>query len=150
MIRVVVTSDPIDLAALLAESEVLGAGAVATFTGLVRADDGVELLELEHWPGTTERALETVARTAAERWNCLHVAIHHRVGAMRPGERIVLVTAAAPHRQAALDACAYCIDRLKTDAPFWKCETRGGVATWVEARDTDDAAAARWEVSSPP
>lgn len=144
MIRVVVTADPIDVAAETAAAEVAGAGAVATFTGLVRADDAVELLELEHWPGTTERALEAVARTAAMRWSCLGITIVHRVGPMRPGERIVFVAAAAPHRAAALDACAYCIDRLKTGAPFWKRETRGGVATWVEAREADDAAAARW------
>lgn len=150
MIRVLVTPDPIDLAAEIAAAEGGGAGAVATFTGLVRADaeDGrgsVEELALEHWPGGTERALEQVARTARERWNCLHVTIVHRVGPMRPGERIVFVAAAAPHRAAALDACVYCIDRLKTDAPFWKRETRAGVATWVEPRGTDDAAAARWD-----
>jgi molybdopterin synthase catalytic subunit len=72
------------------------------------------------------------------------VRIVHRIGAMTPGERIVFVAATAPHRAAALDACAYCIDRLKTDAPFWKRETRGGVARWVDARAGDDAAAARW------
>ena len=144
MIRVVVTSDAIDIAAEIVAAEALGAGAVATFTGLVRADDSVDLLELEHWPCGTERALEAVARTALERWSCLAVTIVHRIGPMAPGERIVFVAAAAPHRAAALDACAYCIDRLKTDAPFWKRETRAGVATWVEARDTDDAAAARW------
>ena len=144
MIRVRVSPGPIDLAAEIAAAEAPGAGAVVTFTGLVRADDGVGQLELEHWPGGTERALEAVARTAAERWNCLGVTIVHRVGPMRPGERIVFVAASAAHRAAALDACAYCIDRLKTDAPFWKRETRAGVASWVEARDTDDVATARW------
>ena len=144
MIRVVVTPEPIDVAGEIALAETAGAGAVATFTGLVRADDGVDALELEHWPGATERALEAVAALAAERWGCLGVTIVHRVGAMRPGERIVFVAASAPHRAAALAACAYCIDRLKTDAPFWKRETRGGVATWVEAREGDEAAAARW------
>ncbi len=149
MIRVAVTPDPIDLARETEAAEAAGAGAVATFTGLVRADDGVDVLELEHWPGGTERALTAVAEEAVERWSCLHVTIVHRIGPMRPGERIVFVAAAAPHRAAALDACAYCIDRLKTDAPFWKRETRGDVATWVETRHTDDVAAARWDCREP-
>ena len=79
-----------------------------------------------------------------ERWSLAGATIVHRVGPMRPGERIVFVAAAAPHRSAALDACAFLIDRLKTDAPFWKKETRGSEARWVEARTGDDAAAARW------
>ncbi|HEU0067328.1 MAG TPA: molybdenum cofactor biosynthesis protein MoaE [Sphingomonas sp.] len=145
MIRVIVSPDPIDLAAEIAAAEIPGAGAVATFTGLVRADDGVEMLDLEHWPGHTERALAGIADAARTRWSCTAVTIVHRVGPMPPGARIVFVAATAPHRAAALDACAYCIDRLKTDAPFWKRETRNGEPRWVEARDTDGAAAARWE-----
>ena len=144
MIRVSVQREPIDLPAELASTEVEGAGGVATFTGLVRGDDGVELLELEHYPGATEAALRALADEASQRWSLLAATVVHRVGPMRPGERIVFVAAAAPHRAAALDACAFLIDRLKTGAPFWKRETRGGVARWVEARDTDDAAAARW------
>ncbi|URW74371.1 molybdenum cofactor biosynthesis protein MoaE [Sphingomonas donggukensis] len=144
MIRVGVQSEPIDVAAALAAVEGDGAGAVATFTGLVRADDGVAVLELEHYPGMTEAALEAVAREATDRFALTAATIIHRVGAMRPGERIVLVATAAPHRSAALDACAYLIDRLKTDAPFWKRETRADAARWVEARGTDDAAAERW------
>ena len=145
MIRVVVSPEPIDTGVETAAAEVAGAGAVATFTGLVRADDAVEVLELEHWPGTTERALVAIAEAARDRWSCLGVTIVHRVGPMRPGARIVFVAAAAQHRAAALDACAYCIDRLKTGAPFWKRETRGGVARWVDARNADDAASARWD-----
>lgn len=144
MIRVRVQPEPIDLAAELAAAEADGAGAVATFTGLVRGDDGVELLELEHYPRATEAALTTLAETAVARWSLLGTTIVHRVGPMRPGERIVFVAAAAPHRQAVLDACAFLIDRLKTGAPFWKRETRGGEARWVEAKAADDAAAARW------
>lgn len=144
MIRVVVGSEPIDLAAEIALAEVGGAGAIATFTGLVRADDGVGMLELEHYPGATEAALTRVAEGAVGRWNLSAATIVHRVGPMRPGERIVFVAAAAAHRAAALEACAYLIDRLKTDAPFWKRETRGDAAAWVEARDADEAAAARW------
>ena len=144
MIRVIVQPQPITVADEVEALERPGAGGIATFSGLVRADDGVDLLELEHYPGATERALEEVAAEARARWSLTAATIVHRVGTMRPGERIVFVGAAAPHRAAALDACAYMIDRLKTDAPFWKRETRGGAARWVEARGDDVAAAARW------
>lgn len=147
MIRVAVRRKPIDVAAEMALSEAAGGtGAVATFTGLVRADDGVDVLELEHYPGATERALEALAGEALSRWSLLGATVVHRVGPMRPGDRIVFVATAASHRAAALDACAYLIDRLKTDAPFWKRESRGCDAAWVEARDGDHAAAARWKV----
>jgi molybdopterin synthase catalytic subunit len=146
MIRVVVGAEPIDIAAEMTQAEAAaGAGAVATFTGLVRADDGVGVLELEHYPGATEAALRRVAQAAVERWSLAAATIVHRVGPMTPGERIVFVAAAAAHRGAALAACAYLIDRLKTDAPFWKRETRGVDSAWVEARDADVAAAERWE-----
>lgn len=146
MIRIQVSPEPIDLAAELAAAETAaGAGAIASFTGLVRADDGVELLELEHYPGATEASLGRLAEQARDRWNLLAALIVHRVGPMRPGERIVLVAVAAAHRAAALDACAYLIDTLKTDAPFWKRETRAGERRWVEARGSDDDAAARWK-----
>ena len=144
MIRVVVQQSPIDIMAEMARVEG-EAGAVATFTGLVRADDGVETLELEHYPGATEAALTKVAEGACVRWGLSAATIVHRVGPMHPGERIVFVAAASAHRGASLEACAYLIDRLKTDAPFWKRETRGAEASWVEARDADEAAAARWE-----
>ncbi len=144
MIRVVVQQSPIDIMAEMVRVEG-EAGAVATFTGLVRADDGVETLELEHYPGATEAALTKVAEGACVRWGLSAATIVHRVGPMHPGERIVFVAAASAHRGASLEACAYLIDRLKTDAPFWKRETRGAEASWVEARDADEAAAARWE-----
>ena len=145
MIRVHVSPAPIDLAAEMSGVErAAGAGAVATFTGLVRSDDGVGTLELEHYPGATEAALTRLAEEATGRWALGAATIVHRVGPMAPGERIVFVAAAAPHRAAALEACAYLIDRLKTDAPFWKRETRGGEARWVEARESDADAAARW------
>lgn len=145
MIRVAVGPEPIDAGAELARVEAAGAGAVASFTGLVRADDGVECLELEHYPGATEAALTRLAEEARDRWALLAASVIHRVGRMRPGERIVFVGTAAAHRAAALDACAFLIDRLKTGAPFWKREVRaGGEARWVEARAADDQAAARW------
>jgi len=146
MIRIVVTPEAIDIAAEMALAETAaGTGAVATFTGLVRADDGVGTLELEHYPGATEAALYRVAAGAAERWALGGATIVHRVGPMTPGTRIVFVAASSAHRAAALEACAYLIDRLKTDAPFWKRETRDGEARWVEARETDADAAKRWE-----
>ena len=144
MIRILVSGAVIDVATELAMAEKVGAGAVATFTGLVRADDDVELLELEHYPGATEATLTSLAEEAIRRWLLLGVTVVHRVGPMRPGERIVFVACSAPHRGAALDACAFLIDRLKTGAPFWKRETRRGAARWVEARESDDATSARW------
>ncbi|WP_294280758.1 molybdenum cofactor biosynthesis protein MoaE [uncultured Sphingomonas sp.] len=149
MIRVLVSRDPIDLAGETERVEGRDVGAVASFCGLVRADDGVDQLELEHYPGATEAALDRIARLATERWSLQAATIVHRVGPMRPGERIVLVLTAAPHRRDALDACAYLIDRLKTDAPFWKRETRGEDARWVEARESDAAAAERWSTQAP-
>ncbi|MBY9061751.1 molybdenum cofactor biosynthesis protein MoaE [Sphingomonas yunnanensis] len=143
MIRVTVSTAAIEVAAELAALE--RDGAVASFTGLVRGDDGVATLELEHYPGATEAALERLAAAASARWSLSAATIVHRVGAMAPGERIVFVGTCAPHRGAALEACAYLIDRLKTDAPFWKRETVNGAARWVEARHGDGEAAARWE-----
>ncbi|PCD01871.1 molybdopterin synthase catalytic subunit [Sphingomonas spermidinifaciens] len=144
MIRVLVAAEPIDVAAELASVEVDGAGGIASFIGRVRADDGVSTLELEHYPGMTEAALRRVAEGARDRWGLAAVTIVHRVGAILPGERIVFVATAAVHRRAALDACAYCIDRLKTDAPFWKREVTPEGARWVEARAGDAARAADW------
>jgi molybdopterin synthase catalytic subunit len=92
----------------------------------------------------TEAALTAVAGAAAARWELLGVTIIHRVGPMQPGERVVFVAASAQHRSAALEACASVIDRLKTDAPFWKRETVAEGARWVEPRDSDDTAAERW------
>ena len=144
MIRVSVQPVPIDLATELAAVEVKGAGGIASFTGSVRGDDGVTELDLEHYPGMTEAALCGIAEEAFARWGLLAATIVHRVGPMAPGDRIVFVATAASHRAAALEACAYLIDRLKTDAPFWKKETRGGEVRWVEARASDAAAAGRW------
>lgn len=144
MIRVSVDPAPIDIGSELAGIEETGAGAVASFIGVVRADDGVTQLELEHYPGMTEAALCDLAEQAMTRWSLLSAVVVHRVGRMEPGDRVVLVATAAAHRREALDACAFLIDKLKTEAPFWKRETRGGQARWVEARAGDDQAAARW------
>jgi molybdopterin synthase catalytic subunit len=142
MIRILVTTDAIDIAAEQVFLE--QGGAVATFTGLVRADDGVATLELEHYPGATEAALLRLAEQAVSRWSLSAATIVHRVGPMQPGERIVFTGTASAHRAAALEACAFLIDRLKTDAPFWKREVVAGEGRWVEARESDDHAADRW------
>ncbi|NJC34059.1 molybdopterin synthase catalytic subunit [Sphingomonas jejuensis] len=147
MIDVRIQPEPIDLAGALARAEASGAGAVASFTGIVRDDGGVTELFLEHYPGVTERALGDLAAEAAGRWPLSAVTVIHRVGAMVPGDRIVLVVAASAHRQAAIEATAFLIDRLKTEAPFWKRERRGETASWVEPRASDDAAAERWRSS---
>lgn len=145
MIRAAVQAEPIDLAAEIALVEGIGAGAITTFSGHVRADDGVTALELEHYPGMTDAALAGLAAEAQRRWSLTAVTVVHRVGRMSVGERIVLVITAAPHRSDALSACTALIDQLKTQAPFWKRETRGNEQRWVEHRATDEAAARRWD-----
>jgi len=121
-----------------------GTGAVATFTGYVRGDGGLSALRLEHYPGMTEREIARIAAEAGTRWPLSGVTIIHRVGRLKVGERIVLVAVASSHRAAAFAACEFLMDFLKTRAPFWKEEERGGVAQWVEAKSSDDAAAERW------
>ncbi len=145
MIHIVVSSEAIDAGAELRAIHIDGAGGVASFTGLVRGDDGVETLELEHYPGVTEATLTKLADEALKRWDLIGARIVHRVGTMAPGDTVVFVGAAARHRAPALEACAYLIVRLKTDAPFWKRETRAEGARWVEQRDGDRDAAARWD-----
>ena len=145
MISVSVQAEPIDMAAAFADIATAGVGGVATFTGIVRADDGVSTLELEHYPGATEAALRRLADEAVARWSLAGATIVHRVGVMHPGDPVVFVGTAAEHRAAAIESCAFLIDRLKTEAPFWKRETRSGEARWVEPRDGDSHAAARWQ-----
>jgi molybdopterin synthase catalytic subunit len=122
-------------------------GGVATFIGLVRdvgGDAPVGAMTLEHYPGMTEKQLATIEAEARRRWPLQASLIIHRYGRLAPGERIVLVATASAHRQAALEACAFLIDWLKTQAPFWKLEETPAGAQWVAARDSDDAAAQRW------
>lgn len=134
--------DPAEAQAAL---EALSPGAVASFTGLVRDDGGITAMTLEHYPGMTEAALGMLADEALARWPLSGVVVIHRFGTLHPGDRIVHVATASSHRAAALEACAFLIDRLKTDAPFWKREERGdGSAKWVEAKATDNAVADRW------
>lgn len=146
MIAIRVTPEPFDAGAEIAALSIDGAGGVGSFVGVVRGDGGLTALTLEHYPGMTEAALQTLAEDAVARWSLLSVIIHHRVGRLEPGEQIVFVGTASAHRHAALDACAYLIDRLKTDAPFWKRESfADGREHWVESRSADNMAAARWD-----
>ena len=120
-------------------------GAVASFVGLVRDEDAsLQSMTLEHYPGMTERAIAEIIASAGERWSLLAVRVIHRIGRLLPSERIVLVAVAARHRGEAFAACEFIMDWLKTRAPFWKREETPAGARWVEARDEDDAAAARW------
>ncbi len=141
---------PFDAGALIAQTHRANpkVGAVATFLGLVRdINAGAEVAEmtLEHYPGMTERAIEDICRDAAARWEILDARVVHRVGTLRPTDPIVIVVVASGHRRDALEACAFIMDFLKTRAPFWKKERTGDGERWVEARASDEAAAARWE-----
>lgn len=125
-----------------------GIGAVAAFVGLVRdmnEGSGVSEMALEHYPGMTEKALEAIVAEARARWDILGARIIHRVGTLQPCDQIVLVAVSSAHRGEAFAACEFIMDYLKTRAPFWKREVTPAGARWVDARETDDSAAARWE-----
>ncbi|MFU8765761.1 MAG: molybdenum cofactor biosynthesis protein MoaE [Haliea sp.] len=127
-----------------------GSGAVVTFTGHVRGgvgDAAVTCLELEHYPGMTERSLLEILQDAAARWSLLAAAVVHRVGRLAPGEAIVWVGVSAAHRGDAFAACEFVMDFLKTRAPFWKKEYGTTGAIWVESRGSDAERAARWQVT---
>ena len=147
MARVLVQDAAFDLAA---ETAALTAGradvgGVASFLGVCRGDDGLLAMVLEHYPGMTERAIARIAAEAETRWPLTGCTVIHRTGRILPGEPIVLVLTASAHRAAALEACAFLIDWLKTKAPFWKREEfAAGAERWVAAKAEDDAAAARW------
>ena len=122
-------------------------GAVVSFSGICRDsedDAAIAALTLEHYPGMAEAEIARHAETAMTRWPLTGLTVVHRVGRITPGENIVLVLTASQHRQAAFEAAEFLMDYLKANAPFWKREERPGGASWVEARDHDDAAAARW------
>ncbi len=130
-----------------AELAAIGAhGAVASFIGHVRADDGVTCLWLDHHPTMTQAALDTLASSATRRWPLDALTVVHRVGALAAAEQIVIVIAASAHREAAITACSYVIDRLKTDVPLWKRETLAdGSHRWVEPRAGDAGRADSWD-----
>lgn len=122
-------------------------GAVATFVGLVRDMNegaGVSEMALEHYPGMTEKALEAIVAEARGRWDLFDALVVHRVGTLQPQDQIVLVAVTSAHRGEAFAACEFIMDYLKTRAPFWKREVTPAGARWVDARESDEGAAARW------
>jgi molybdopterin synthase catalytic subunit len=122
-------------------------GATVSFSGLVRdmsSDQSLVALELEHYPGMTEKALTEIANEACARWEITDLTIVHRVGRLAPGDNIVLVITASPHRREAFEACEFLMDYLKTRAPFWKKEVTRQGESWVASRDSDSQAAERW------
>jgi molybdopterin synthase catalytic subunit len=119
-------------------------GAITTFTGHVRADEGLTALILEHYPAMTEREIARHVSDAEKKWPLLGVTIIHRVGRLTPGAQIVFVGVAASHRRAAFEACEFLMDYLKVHAPFWKQEERTAGTVWVEAKSSDEDAAGRW------
>lgn len=130
-----------------------GVGAVASFVGLVRdanEGDAVGAMTLEHYPGMTEKSIAGIVGEAQNRWRIVDTTVIHRVGTLRPGDQIVLVAVASAHRGDAFEACEFIMDYLKTRAPFWKKEATDAGERWVEARASDDAAAARWNEAGPP
>jgi molybdopterin synthase catalytic subunit len=123
-------------------------GALVTFIGICRGDEGGEpiaALTLEHYPGMAEAEIERHVEEAKTRWPLMGVTVIHRHGRIQPGEDIVLVATASSHREAAFAAAEFLMDFLKTRAPFWKQVEKAGEKTWVEAKQSDDAAAGRWK-----
>tara|TARA_R110002096_G_scaffold8802_7_gene35825 strand:- start:1369 stop:1812 length:444 start_codon:yes stop_codon:yes gene_type:complete len=120
------------------------AGAVVSFTGLVRGDDELFALELEHYPAMTIKALQGIENDARKRWGLIDVRIIHRFGRLELGAQIMMVAVSAPHRRAAFDAADFIMDYLKSRAPFWKREHTATGAAWVDAKDDDEDALKRW------
>lgn len=123
-------------------------GAIVTFSGLVRdqsAEQDLVAMELEHYPGMTEKALESISQQAMERWDIQDLAIIHRVGRLQPADNIVLVVVVSAHRKEAFEASEFLMDYLKTQAPFWKKEITRKGAAWVEAKQSDQQAAENWK-----
>jgi molybdopterin synthase catalytic subunit len=156
MARVRIQSADFDLAAEAAalRDGDLGVGAVASFVGTVRErghpgeGEPVQVLELEHYPGMTEKSIEAMIDAAHARFDIRGARVVHRVGRLLPGEQIVLVAVASAHRGQAFQACEFIMDYLKTQAPFWKKETTPSGARWVDARVADDEALARWGIEA--
>ena len=151
--RVSIQTHDFDLGAEVAALRVGDAavGAVASFIGTVRDRNGggageVSAMELEHYPGMTESAIEAMIDAAVARFDIRTARVVHRVGVLQPGEQIVLVAVSSAHRGQAFQACEFLMDYLKTQAPFWKKETTAEGARWVDARVADDAALARWGI----
>ncbi|MCA3456155.1 MAG: molybdenum cofactor biosynthesis protein MoaE [Rhodobacter sp.] len=145
--RVAVQSAPFDIGhetAAFAQAAA-GAGAVVTFTGIVRdLAGGLTAMEIEHYPGMTERAIRDITLQAVSRWDLIDALVIHRHGTLRAGEPIMMVATAAAHRAGAFAAADFLMDYLKSRAPFWKKEITASGAAWVAATDQDEAALSRW------
>lgn len=146
--RIVIDAAPFDIGAESAAfaQAADGMGAVVTFTGIVRdvADGGLVAMEIEHYPGMTERAVAGIAEEARQRWSLGDVLVVHRYGRLAPGEAIMMVATSARHRKEAFEAAEYLMDYLKSRAPFWKKEIGRDGDAWVEARSEDETALSRW------
>lgn len=144
---VIVQTEPFDAGALLNSftASVAGAGAVVSFTGLVRDNAGlISAMEIEHYPGMTEKAIAEMIAQARARWALVDALVIHRFGRLKGGEPIMMVAVASKHRADAFQAAEFLMDYLKSRAPFWKKELTADGAAWVSARDEDDAALERW------
>ena len=153
MLRVSIQSEDFDLSSEVAalRASDAGVGAVAVFVGTVRDRSGdavVSAMELEHYPGMTERSIEAMIDAAHARFDIRAARVVHRIGVLQALDQIVLVAVTAAHRGDAFEACEFLMDYLKTQAPFWKKETTPDGARWVDARVCDDAALARWGLAS--
>ncbi len=151
--RVSIQTEDFDLSAEVARlrADVKGVGAVCTFVGTVRdRNDGqsVSTMELEHYPGMTESAIEQMIDQAHQRFDIFGARVIHRIGLLRPLDQIVLVGVTSAHRGESFQACEFLMDYLKTQAPFWKKEHTPEGARWVDARVSDDAALAKWGIAS--
>ncbi len=146
MIKISVGPDDFDVGEEIQLVAGKGGGAIASFVGQVRDDGNIEALELEHYPAMTDKALRKIAEAAQSDWPLHAITIIHRVGKLSLGENIVLVVTGSDHRGAAIEACSFIMDKLKTVAPFWKKETRAdGATSWVEERASDVAASEKWQ-----
>lgn len=151
--RVTIQTDDFDLSAEVAALRAgdPGVGAIVSFVGTVRDrsdGQGVQLMELEHYPGMTEKSIEAMMAEAQRRFDIRATRVVHRVGALKPQDQIVLVAVTSAHRGQAFQACEFLMDYLKTQAPFWKKEHTPNGARWVDARIHDDEALARWGIAS--
>ncbi|MBT3141425.1 molybdenum cofactor biosynthesis protein MoaE [Phaeobacter gallaeciensis] len=147
--RVLVQDAPFDFggeANAFADAAGTSDGAIVTFTGVVRdlARGDLDVMEIEHYPGMTEKALFKIAEEAMQRWSLGDALVIHRYGRLAPGDKIMMVATAAPHRKDAFEAAEYLMDYLKSRAPFWKKEITGQRADWVAAKDADENALKRW------
>ncbi|MEL5875899.1 molybdenum cofactor biosynthesis protein MoaE [Cereibacter sphaeroides] len=145
--RVLVQAEPFefDAEAQTFADGATGAGAIVTFTGLVRDLSGaLEAMEIEHYPGMTERAIAAIAEEARQRWHLIDALVIHRHGRLGPSEPIMMVATAAAHRAEAFAAAEFLMDYLKSRAPFWKKEVTAEGADWVAAKEADEAALGRW------